>query len=329
MTPRSAATAARQADLARARADLDARAGTDLQRRQALPSSGAFSGEELSTAHNAFSAAEAEVAQAQANVRAAQGQQRGEGRSSKATSRGQNPEIAAARARLDAARLALTRTVKSARPSTASSPRRPCRSARRCRPASRLMSVAPDRLAAYVDANLSREVQLEEGAHRPAVATLTSDLYGHDVVFHAKVCGLSGGTGSAFSLIPACRTPPATGSCGPAPARADHPRSARAQGSSLAGRALHEDQDRRVGQPTAPWPTPPACPHAGYARRGACSPSPPSCAAKCARHLHAGARHHHRQRLHPDHRRQPRGQRRPRDLGGHRPSPSPSGRRCR
>jgi membrane fusion protein (multidrug efflux system) len=33
--------------------------------------------------------------------------------------------------------------------------------------------------------------------------TLTSDLYGGDVKFHGRVVGLSGGTGSAFSLIPA------------------------------------------------------------------------------------------------------------------------------
>jgi membrane fusion protein (multidrug efflux system) len=53
----------------------------------------------------------------------------------------------------------------------------------------------------YVDANF-KEVQL---AHvrigQPAI--LTSDLYGGGVKFHGRVVGLSGGTGSAFSLIPA------------------------------------------------------------------------------------------------------------------------------
>ncbi|MFL5295731.1 MAG: HlyD family secretion protein, partial [Phenylobacterium sp.] len=33
--------------------------------------------------------------------------------------------------------------------------------------------------------------------------TLTSDLYGRSVKFHGRVRGLTGGTGSAFSLIPA------------------------------------------------------------------------------------------------------------------------------
>ena len=32
---------------------------------------------------------------------------------------------------------------------------------------------------------------------------LTSDLYGDDVEYHGRVVGFSGGTGSAFALIPA------------------------------------------------------------------------------------------------------------------------------
>ena len=32
---------------------------------------------------------------------------------------------------------------------------------------------------------------------------LTSDLYGSDVVFHGRVAGFAGGTGSAFAAIPA------------------------------------------------------------------------------------------------------------------------------
>jgi membrane fusion protein (multidrug efflux system) len=34
-------------------------------------------------------------------------------------------------------------------------------------------------------------------------AELESDLYGGKVVYHGKVVGLSGGTGSAFAVIPA------------------------------------------------------------------------------------------------------------------------------
>jgi len=55
--------------------------------------------------------------------------------------------------------------------------------------------------AVYVDANF-KEGQL--GRVRPGQPVeLTSDLYGSHVVYHGKVAGFSGGTGSAFSLIPA------------------------------------------------------------------------------------------------------------------------------
>jgi membrane fusion protein (multidrug efflux system) len=53
----------------------------------------------------------------------------------------------------------------------------------------------------YVDANF-KEGQLEKVRPGQPVE-LTSDLYGDDVVFHGRVAGFSGGTGSAFALIPA------------------------------------------------------------------------------------------------------------------------------
>jgi len=54
---------------------------------------------------------------------------------------------------------------------------------------------------AYVNANF-KESQLGS-IHPGQQVTLTSDLYGSDVVFHGTVVGLGGGTGSAFSMIPA------------------------------------------------------------------------------------------------------------------------------
>jgi membrane fusion protein (multidrug efflux system) len=54
---------------------------------------------------------------------------------------------------------------------------------------------------AYVDANF-KEVQLKKVRIGQPVE-LTSDLYGSKVKFHGRVAGLSGGTGAAFSLIPA------------------------------------------------------------------------------------------------------------------------------
>ena len=62
------------------------------------------------------------------------------------------------------------------------------------------MVVAPIQNA-FVDANF-KEVQLNKVIPGQPV-TLTSDLYGDGVKFHGRVRGFSGGTGSAFSLIPA------------------------------------------------------------------------------------------------------------------------------
>ena len=42
-----------------------------------------------------------------------------------------------------------------------------------------------------------------EEVHPGQAVDLTSDLYGSGVVFHGKVIGIGGGTGSAFSPIPA------------------------------------------------------------------------------------------------------------------------------
>ena len=53
----------------------------------------------------------------------------------------------------------------------------------------------------YVNANF-KESQLRRVRIGQPV-TLTSDLYGSNVVFHGNVAGLGGGTGSAFAVIPA------------------------------------------------------------------------------------------------------------------------------
>jgi membrane fusion protein, multidrug efflux system len=63
-----------------------------------------------------------------------------------------------------------------------------------------LMSIVPIS-SVYVNANY-KEAQLRKvRLGQPAV--LTADLYGGSVKYHGKVVGLGGGTGAAFSLIPA------------------------------------------------------------------------------------------------------------------------------
>ncbi len=201
---RSADIAAADARVASARADL-ARARVDLDRRQALVASGAVSGDELTNARNRYAAAEAALAaaaaarqQATAQVTAAQGSQA----VNTALIRGRpeaNPEVLAARAAVDRARLDLDRTVIRA-PIAGIVSRKTVQIGQRVAPGAALMSIVPVETA-YVDANF-KESQLEK-VRIGQKATLTSDLYGGNVVYHGTVTGLAGGTGAAFALIPA------------------------------------------------------------------------------------------------------------------------------
>jgi membrane fusion protein (multidrug efflux system) len=111
----------------------------------------------------------------------------------------QNPEVAAAKARLDAAQLMLDRTVLRA-PLDGIISKKQVEVGQQVAVGAPLMVIVPAQ-DAYVDANF-KEVQLKKVRPGQPV-TLTSDLYGSGVKFHGRVRGLSGGTGSAFSLIPA------------------------------------------------------------------------------------------------------------------------------
>ncbi|MBV8046846.1 MAG: efflux RND transporter periplasmic adaptor subunit, partial [Paludibacterium sp.] len=169
-----------QADLARAQAqkiaaesDLE-RANIDLSRRQALAGTGAVSGDEIThtkdaenNAHAALDAANASIAQAQA--------------------------------RLERTKVDLARTIIRA-PVDGVVARREVQLGQRVQPSVPLLSVVPVQNM-YVNANF-KEVQLE-GVRPGQKATMTSDLYGSDIVYHGVVEGFDGGTGSAFSIIPA------------------------------------------------------------------------------------------------------------------------------
>ena len=203
---------ARQADVARADAQIAAarsdveRARVDLSRRQALVGEGAVSGDELTTAQNrlanaqaALNAAQAVRAQALASRDAAIGSREANNVLISGVSVGENPEVKAAQARLDAARLSLARTVVRA-PTDGVVARKSVQVGQQVAIGTPMMAVVPT-AQAYVDANF-KEVQLDDVVPGQPVV-LTSDLYGGKVKFHGKVRGLAGGTGSAFSLIPA------------------------------------------------------------------------------------------------------------------------------
>ena len=202
---RAADEARAQAQIASAGADVE-KARIDLQRREALASSGAVSGDELTSARNAYATAAASLrsaqasrAQATATRNAAVGDRNANLALIANATVDNNPEVLAARAALAQARVDLERTVIRA-PIDGVISRRQVQVGQRVQPGSQLMTIVPVQ-AAYVDANF-KEVELKRVKPGQSVE-LTSDLYGEEVVFHGKVAGFSGGTGAAFALVPA------------------------------------------------------------------------------------------------------------------------------
>lgn len=202
---RSADEIRAEAQVVAARADLE-KARVDLARRQALASTGAVSGDELTSMRNAYDTAAASLRAAEAaRVEAAATRNAAIGNrdTNRALFEGvpveENPEVLAARAALAQARVDLERTVIRA-PVDGIVSRRQVQVGQRVQPGAMLMVVVPVQ-AAYVDANF-KEVQLADVRPGQPV-TLTSDLYGEDVEFSGRVVGFSGGTGAAFALVPA------------------------------------------------------------------------------------------------------------------------------
>jgi membrane fusion protein (multidrug efflux system) len=193
------------AQLASAKADF-ARARVELSRRQALSASGAVSGDELTQAQNAFDTAKAALAgtqaaraQAVAQKATAIGQRSINSALIEGSSLAANPEVAAARAKLQQAELNLARTRISA-PIDGVIVKNAVQIGQQVQSGQTLMTIVPIE-AVYVNANY-KEAQLRNvRIGEPAV--LTSDLYGGSVKYHGKVVGIGGGTGAAFALIPA------------------------------------------------------------------------------------------------------------------------------
>ena len=193
-----AQTAARNSDIARAEAELR-RAQVEYGRRKGLAGAGAVSGDELTAAETTLTSAQAALAQARANAVASGEQQRAANVLVAGSDVASNPEVAAARTRLAQAELDLSRTVIRA-PMDGVVTRNTIEVGQRVQPGATLMTIVPIQRA-YVDANF-KEVQLRKVRIGQPV-TLISDLYGKGVKFHGRVAGFSGGTGSAFAVIPA------------------------------------------------------------------------------------------------------------------------------
>lgn len=211
-TSLSAQVDARAADIARAeaqnataRADYD-KAKIDLDRRLELQPSGAVSGEELTSARKAFAAARANLDVARAGIAQAtssRGAASGELAANQALVSGStietDPMVLSAKAKLEAAKLDLDRAIIRA-PIDGVVARRQVQVGQRVAQGSSIMTIVP-LSKVYVEANFKERQLRRVKTGQPAI--LTADIYGADVEYHGRVVGFSGGTGSAFALIPA------------------------------------------------------------------------------------------------------------------------------
>ncbi|MDM1783126.1 HlyD family efflux transporter periplasmic adaptor subunit [Acinetobacter bereziniae] len=178
----------------------------EFARRQQLSATGAISKEEFSKAQSALNNAKASVdvakaalAQTESKRKAAQSNLDANEALIRGTSQSSTPDVLVAQAKLDQALLDLQRTEIKA-PLDGIIARRSIQIGQRVAPGASLMKIVPI-ADLYVDANF-KESQLKN-VKVGQKATLTSDLYGKDVEYHGTVIGFSGGTGSAFALIPA------------------------------------------------------------------------------------------------------------------------------
>jgi membrane fusion protein, multidrug efflux system len=180
-----------QADVA-AREAVVEQAEADYRRRKGLAASGAISAEELAHARDALTTARSALAAAQAQLATTDAMVAG-------TQIATQPDVKAAAAQVRAAWLNDQRTTLVA-PVSGYVAKRTVQVGQRVQPGMPLMAVVPLKQV-WVDANF-KETQLQDMRIGQPV-TLTSDVYGGDVVYHGHVAGLGIGTGSAFSLLPA------------------------------------------------------------------------------------------------------------------------------
>lgn len=162
-----------KAILTAAKADLE-KAKTEFSRRKGLINTGAISGDEMTNTKTSLVTAE----------------------SAKLTA---EEVLIQSQSKVDKLKLDLDRTVIKS-PTDGVVAKRQAQVGQRVLPGSPLLIVIPQK-EMHVDANFKedevRKIKIGQKAK------LTSDLYGSGVVYEGIVSGISGGTGAAFSAIPA------------------------------------------------------------------------------------------------------------------------------
>lgn len=179
-----AATATQRLDLQRAQ--------QDLARREPLVKQDAIAAEELSHARSAVAVAQAALLQTERQARATHALIDG-------TTARTNPAVLQAKSAYIDAWLASRRNEVVA-PVTGHITQHTVKLGQRIQPGQALLTIVPLNTL-WVDANF-KEVQLRH-LRIGQTASVESDLYGSDAVFHGTVTGIGIGTGAAFALLPA------------------------------------------------------------------------------------------------------------------------------
>ncbi|CAM2152644.1 membrane fusion protein, multidrug efflux system [Pararobbsia alpina] len=180
----AATVAQREADLARADADL--------KRRLDVSDAGAVSAEDVAHARDA-------VKDAQAALDAARQQAQSNHALTDRATVADHPSVQAAATKVRDAYLNYARNTLPA-PVTGYVAQRSVQVGQRVSPGTPLMAIVPLN-EVWVDANF-KEVQLQHvRIGQPVI--MTADVYGSHIQYHGHVVGFSAGTGSAFAVLPA------------------------------------------------------------------------------------------------------------------------------
>jgi len=181
-----------EADIGVEQAALD-KARADLKERESIAASGAITGEEVRHARDAVRQTEAALAASEQSRLQALTQTQG------ATTLQEHPTIRVAIQRVRTAVLALERT-RILAPVSGMISQRKAQVGRRVSPGDPLLAIVPLNQL-WVDANF-KEVQLDKVCAGQN-ATMTTDLYGSQVIYHGRVRDIEAGSGAAFALLPA------------------------------------------------------------------------------------------------------------------------------
>lgn len=194
----SASLDERKADLARTKTDVD-RAREDLQRRQAVVSTGAVSKEEVEHAQTTLNNALSAMSSAKSSLIGTQEQLTSSHAQTEGTTVETHPNVEAAAAHVREAYLARERCDITA-PAAGQLAKRSVQIGQHIQTGSPLMAIIPLNQL-WVDANF-KESQLK-GMRIGQPVEVYADVYGSKVEYTGHIVGLGAGTGAAFSLLPA------------------------------------------------------------------------------------------------------------------------------